>query len=201
VAARHWTGPLRFATVDLLIAVIGLITGAIAIVEVSVVSYASDLGSSALAGILFAAMAAGSTLGGLVFAMHGSQRPARDLLPYLCLLSAAGFALLPAAGSNTWLLFVLLAVSNLAMSPAFACVYTFLSDVAPGAESAETFTWASSSNFVAISGGTALGGILLTHADRWVAYLVAVAILLVATGTALRARSVALRSAEPAPSR
>ena len=193
-SVRRWLGPLRLPVVDVLLAVLILVCSAIAVVEVSVVVFASAHHRPAVAGLLFAAMAGGSTVGGVLFAARESRRGARDVLALLCAATAAGFALLLTVGDHTWLLFVVLAVSNVAVSPIFAALFDFVSDVAPDGEIAETFTWLSSGNFVAISAGTALGGVLLTHGDLRLAYLVSVALLLAATGIAVLARSLS-----PAP--
>lgn len=187
-------GPLRVPSVDLVLAVLALVTAGIAIVEVSVVAYAGRHHHPALAGLLFAAMSVGSVAGGLIFAGSRRRRAPKDVLPLLCLASAAGYALLLLTGSHTWLLVLVLVISNAAVAPAFATTYAFLSEVAPEHASAETFTWVSSSNFVAISAGTALGGLLLTHTDQTITYVVSTGVLFVSAGAAAWARSTARRS-------
>jgi hypothetical protein len=184
---RHWLGPLASSAVTRLLAVIALITVAIAILEISAIAYTARLHHPALAGVLFAAMAAGSVTGGVLFAARPPRAAPRAILPKLCLLSAAGFLLLPLAGPRVWLLAVLFAVSNAAIAPLFATLFNSLGQVAPVGQVAETFTWASSSNFAAISGGTAIGGALVSGLGPTGSYVVAAGLLVLAAGFAAAA--------------
>lgn len=184
---RHWAGPLRIPMMWVLLIVIILITGAIAIIELTAVGYAAHRGTPALSGVLLSAMAIGSVLGGLLFTVRRGARAATDLLPIFCLLSAGGFALLLLA-RGTPTLIVLLAVSNLAIAPTFATLFTIAGDVAPRSGSVETYAWLSSANFAAIAAGTAVGARLAEHGEPSRAYLTSCAVLVAAALVALAGR-------------
>jgi predicted MFS family arabinose efflux permease len=197
VAARHWLGPLRVPAVPLLLAVLGLVTAGYAFIEVGVVAYATAHHRPAVSGILFGAMSIGSVAGGAVMVTRHHGRPLPTLLPHLCLLLAAGFALLPLAGGNTVALIVLLVVGTASTAPVFTALFTALGDSAPAGQRTETFTWVSSSNFAAISAGTFAAGQLLQHASLTAAYLTAA--LVIAAAAAVSLPAVGALSRMPAP--
>lgn len=197
VPARHWLGPLRVRAIMLLLGTLALVTAALAIVEVSVVAYAAHQQSPSLSGILFAVMAAGSVVGGLIFATRGAHYGAARALLVLTLATAVLFLLLLPSGGLGYLVVVLF-VSNVPISAVFASIFTLLGEASPPGQSAETFTWVSSANFAAISVGAALGGWLLSATTRQCAFAAAVVLLAAAATLALALLRTGAPAAEPA---
>lgn len=195
--ARHWLGPLRVRSITVLLGTLALVTAALAIVEVSVVAYAAHRETPSLSGILFAVMAAGSVVGGLIFATWGTRYGAARALLILTLATAVLFVLLlPSAGLGY--LVAVLFVSNIPISAVFASIFTLLGEASPPGQSAETFTWVSSANFAAISVGSAVGGWLLSATTQQCAFAAAVVLLAVAATLALALLRAAVPAAEGA---
>lgn len=195
VAVRHWLGPLRVGAITLLLAILALVTAALAIVEVSVVAYAAHRQTPSLSGILFAVMAAGSVVGGLVFATWGARFSTRPTLLVLTLGTVVLFALLLPTSAGLAYLVVVLFISNVPISAVFASIFTLLGEASPPGQSAETFTWVSSANFAAISVGAAVGGWLLSGTSQQWTFVAAVMLLIAAAVLAL----LLLRTAAPKP--
>jgi predicted MFS family arabinose efflux permease len=160
-ASRRWRGadtdhrrigPLRSASVWVLMGAafgIGLAVGA---AELAITAFASDHGAAELGGTLIAVQAVASTAGGLWYGArkwrnHPGDRLAGVMLIFaLCLLPLAAIPSLPAA-------FPLMALSGLALAPAISLIYLLLDSLAPVGTAAEATGWV----LMAIVGGAALG--------------------------------------------
>jgi MFS family permease len=151
-AEHRRVGPLRSASVWVLMGAafgIGLAVGA---AELAITAFASDHGAAELGGTLIAVQAVASTVGGLWYGAKtwrnhpGDRLPAVTLVFALCLLPLAAIPSLPAA-------FPLMALSGLALAPAISLIYLLLDSLAPVGTAAEATGWV----LTAIVGGAALG--------------------------------------------
>ena len=160
-ASRRWRGapaehrrigPLRSASIWVLMGAafgIGLAVGA---AELAITAFASEHGAAELGGTLIAVQAVASTAGGLWYGAKkwrndpGDRLPGVALVFAICLLPLAAIPSLPAA-------FPLMALSGLALAPAISLIYLLLDSLAPVGTAAEATGWV----LTAIVGGAALG--------------------------------------------
>jgi MFS family permease len=160
-ASRRWRGapvehrrigPLRSASVWVLMGAafgIGLAVGA---AELAITAFASDHGAAELGGTLIAVQAVASTAGGLWYGARKWRNDPGDRLPGVMLIFALCLLPLPAIPSLA-AAFPLMALSGLALAPAISLIYLLLDSLAPVGTAAEATGWV----LTAIVGGAALG--------------------------------------------
>jgi MFS family permease len=150
-------GPPAAAGVRTVLLATLLFGGGDGLVQVAVSGYAVERRQPGLAGVLLAAMALGSVLGG---ACYGARRwPGRPRQRFLALhvLLAGGLAL--AAGSaNLPALGLLLALSGLAIAPIAAEGGLLIVATAPAGTVTEALAWSVTAVVSGTAMGTALGG-------------------------------------------
>jgi hypothetical protein len=147
--------------------------------DVAFPAFAREHGSSAAAGVLLSALAAGILAGSLLSGLQRSPAPPGQRYPGLCLLAAAGLAPLAAApglGAAVALAFV----AGACFAPISICQFAVIGDVAPRDRTAEAFTWLGTFYGAGLACGAALAGQLVAAADPRVAMAAACA----ATATA-----------------
>lgn len=130
--------------------------------EVSLPAFADRNGSIATGGVLLAAFAAGSMVGGL---WAGSRRWTMALerrYVRLTALFAAGLALPPLAGSDA-VMALLVFVSGLTLAPIVTVAYGLLDRLAPEGTQTEAYTWIITANVAGSAIGSALAGVLVQH--------------------------------------
>lgn len=134
-------------------------------VDLVMVAWARGLGFPALAGILGAVWATGSTIGGLIIGGLGG-RP--RLVPRLAVVAVGMAALIPVlppllSPASPWLVGAILLVGGTAIAPSFAAANSRLSALAPEDRRGEAFGWQST----AVTAGSTLAlplcGSLLDH--------------------------------------
>lgn len=139
--------------------------------EIAVVAFADEEGNRALGGVVLAAWAAGSLVGGFVTGL----RPTRDE-PRRVLLAAAALAMLlslpPLAGS-VGTLALLLFVAGLPIAPLVAAAYGVIAAVAAGGSVAEAFAWLSTAVTTGVAAGTVIGGWLVDAESVRASFLLA----------------------------
>lgn len=172
----------RFVLV-VLIAVGFFLVGAGALVEVLVVS--SFGYEHAATGLLLAVVALGSLVGGLTI----GRRPvrARTLTMRLFIVVAGMSAAATLVHLPVWLA-VPLFVSGLGVAPAFAAIHTIIARGIPARQRTEAYALTHSGQLVGMAAGTAIGGLLVESTTAPV-------VLLIATGSAFAAASLALLTA------
>ncbi len=179
--------PLSVAGVRRLVVVVGLSVAAVAALEVSLASFATERGSSAAAGALIGAWVAGSLAAGWAY----GARPWRAPLPtqlVVLLLGGALAGLGPLLASGLWTMGALLVVVGLFLAPATAVQFAVLSDLAPDRRRTESFTWASTAAFLGVAGGNLLTGTVVESAGWRVGVATSAGLGLLATACAWRAR-------------
>jgi predicted MFS family arabinose efflux permease len=142
----------------------GLFGAAVGLLEVSLAGFAVHVGKPDAAGVLLAAWAVGSMVGGLLYGALdlgvGSDRRlpvllALATLSVLPLTVAGGFA----AGAG------LSVLAGVCGAPVLACVYSLVDDHAPPGATAEAFTWNTAALVAGIAAGSAAAGIVIDAAS------------------------------------
>jgi MFS family permease len=157
-------------------------------VEVAVAAFARAEGSAASAGVLLAAMAAGSMAGGLWYGTREWRGPVGTRLVAFVALFAGGLAPLLLAGSIP-VMTVLLVLGGIAIAPSTACVYRLVDEVAPAGMLAEAFTWVSTATVAGIAVGAGLAGPVVNEAGTEAGLAVPCTAAVVGTLIALARRS------------
>ena len=180
-AARLWSrGLVVLAAVEVALG------AALGLVEVEVPAAASSWGATAWSGVLLAAFAFGSALGGLWFGRREwRSAPERRYLLAALLLAVA--LLPPIAATGVPSLAPLLLVAGLGYGPATISLFEALDELA-AARPTEAFTWLTTSTAAGTAAGSAAGGFLTAGIGLWAAFAAASATLGIAAtvGLALR---------------
>jgi predicted MFS family arabinose efflux permease len=194
-APTGWAGPLRSRGILALVAVELAFGAALGAMEISITAFATDEGSSSLAGVLIAAQAAASLAAGLWYGSRHHESPAGVRYPRICLLLAMGFVPLLFMTSIVEAL-PLMVISGFALAPAGTVLYMLVDDLAPPGTATEAFTWMITSIAGGVAAGSALGGVVVTggHPHRGFAATV------VAAGLAAAVAYLARPALRPAPS-
>ena len=187
-APRHWAGPLRSASMRLLLATTTLVGAGVGSIAVAVIGYAEQIGTRSWSGWLLAAQAGGALVGGLLYARF---RPAdvRGGLPRITALLALAYVPLLLTPPAPTMLF-LTAVCGLALPAFLTSVFVFVDGVAPLGTAAESFAWVATAFLVGSAGGAALnGGILDATGSATAGFALAPAAIALAAGVATTLRS------------
>lgn len=199
-APTSFLGPLRrrsFALLILVVLGVGVGGGPL---EVAVLARTQDAGSPEAAGILLAALSAGSVVGGLLWGRRAHRRRPSTHLIGLVLIMSIGTAAV-AATENLALLGLFLALTGVASTPALVVAYLAADDLIPAAGRTEATTWVSTANNVGVALGAAAAGALIEHSGPGSALLFGAttlaltAALLLLTGGLIQARRPAAASA------
>lgn len=160
-----------------------LLGGSFGAEEVAMPAFAEHHGARPLAGLLLAMLAAGSLLGGVLFATGttqatGVRRLARGLA--LC-----GLALAPLFAANSLLAMALLMLlAGLPIAPTFAAQYVLLDALAVPGAATETFAWNTTAIFAGAALGNAAGGALIAAATYRASLALALAFALISAAMA-----------------
>jgi predicted MFS family arabinose efflux permease len=143
-----------------------------------------------VAGLLLAALALGSALGGLAFGTRTHDANAKRRL--WIGLTLCGLTIAPLYLANSDLAMAgLMVLAGLPIAPTFAAQYLLLDSVAVRGAATETFAWNSTAIFLGASLGNALGGGLIA-ASSYRASLALALVAALASGALARARLRAL---------
>jgi MFS family permease len=125
--------------------------------EVAVAAFARDRGSAATAGLLLAAMAAGSMVGGFWYGSREWRGGVTTRFLVAQSLLVVGFAALVLPRSLPVMAGVSF-VSGFPIAPGTASLYRLVDDIAPAGMLAEAFTWLSTAVVVGAAAGSAIAG-------------------------------------------
>ena len=184
----HGGGAMRSGQVRRLLLTSVFLGGAFGAVEVAMPAFCEAHGARADAGILLAALAVGSAIGGVTF----GARAARGVPVHRFAVAAAAFALLlvPMLAAPSIVLMALLAiVAGAPIAPAFAAEYVLLDRFSVAGAATETFAWNTTMIFVGAAAGAGAGGILIAQAGGFRAALVLAAALAAAAALTVLAQS------------
>lgn len=161
--SREWlpVGPERRAlgspglrTIMLTSAAMGAAFGA---VEVTMPAFAEHHGTSAGSGILLAAFALGSVVGGAWFGSQASSQRAQH--NYIWAVAAFGLMLAaPLMAGSLVSMALLMLLVGLPVAPAFSAAYVLVAAHAPAGGTTESFAWLSTSVVAGAAVGNAVGG-------------------------------------------
>ena len=173
---------LRTVTASMLF--VGVLFGT---VEVSMVAFAQERGSSSGAGWLLALVAGGSALAGLAYgALHFTSPLARRYLLSIAFLAGG---LLPLLAAPSVLLMAPAALlAGVAISPTLIGAYALVGELVPAAARTEGFSWLNSGLGVGVALGFALSGYVADEQGARTAFVVALAGAVLAGGTAFAGR-------------
>lgn len=142
----------------------------------------SVLGDDATLGFLFAAIAGGSTVGGLAYGALAGDRTGRRLLPVTLTVFGAGLAVVAAVlatpgDPSTPALLAVLFVVGLAIAPSLIIQQALVDASAPSGRTTEAQAWLSTAVTTGGALGTAAGGVVIEHAGVATAFACAAAAL------------------------
>jgi MFS family permease len=183
---RQVVGPLvirDFRWIALAMLAVGLGTAPL---EVGVVARAAEAGDRATAGLLLGVLSIASAVGGLLWGRRRHRRrPTTQFLALIAVLTAG----VAAAGGATSLLALAgaLAVSGLAVAPAFVVAYVFGDALVPESMHTEASTWIATTHNLGGAVGAFAAGTLIDAVSARGAFLFG-AVTLAASGLALLAR-------------
>jgi MFS transporter len=182
-ASRRWRGapaherqigPLRSASVLVLMGAAFGVGVAVGAAELAITAFASHHGAAELGGALIAVQALASTVGGLWFGARAWQSAPGQRLWSVSLVFAITMLPLIAVPSLA-AAFPLMALSGVALAPTISVIYLLLDSLAPTGTAAEATGWI----LTAIVGGAALGnaaaGVAVTEASPHAGLAVAAA--------------------------
>jgi MFS family permease len=180
-------------------AAFGLTFGAL---DVALPAFARDHGSTATAGVLLSALAAGIGVGGFLYGLRRPSRPPGRVYPALTLLAAGGLAPLLAAPSLPAML-PLAFLSGLCFAPITTCQIAVIDHVSEPENIAEAFTWLGALYGAGSALGAGLAGQLIamtnTRAAIGVACFATLAAGLLTVARANTLQDLARSDAAPAP--
>ncbi len=167
---------------QLTLLVLAGLAGALGAVEVTVPAFATARDAPAAAGLLAAALSAGSVAGGLLYGVRGGRGEARRRLPVWAGLCA--LALIPSLlATSVPALGLLLVLPGLALGPLWIVLYTVVDAATPAGQGTRVFGWVVTANNSGVAAGAALGGALIAAHGTRAGLLLAVA--LAAAGAAV----------------
>jgi hypothetical protein len=129
---------------------------ALGIVDVAVPGFAQQHAEVGLSGVLLAALAVGSTLGGLIAGLARSKRPLPFRYAAATTLFAASLAVIAYAASSIGAMAALLFAAGLTLQPSMIALYLLLDHATAGRRATEVFALVTTFN----NGGLALGSLL-----------------------------------------
>jgi len=173
---------LRTLTVSMLC--VGVLFGT---VEVSMVAFAEERGSSAAAGLLLALLAGGSAAAGLVYGVVHWRASARRRYLVGTAVLAVGLLPLLLAPTVGWMAPAAL-LAGFAISPTLIVAFGLVEELVPVSARTEGFSWLNSGLGVGVAGGFAASGAVADGAGARAAFLVALGGALAAGGVALVGR-------------
>lgn len=209
-ASRSWrgapahhrqAGPLRSASVLVLMGAAFGVGVAVGAAELAITAFASHHGAPELGGALIAVQAFASTVGGLWFGARAWRSPPGQRLSSVSLVFAISMIPLVAVPSLA-AAFPLMALSGVALAPTISVIYLLLDSFAPTGTAAEATGWI----LTAIVGGAALGnaaaGVAVTEASPHAGLAVAAlggALTLAAAALGRRSLRASAQELVPAP--
>ena len=185
--AIGWLGPLAASGMRTLVLAVGTMGTAVGMVQVAVPAFAEDHGSPEVAGLLLAALSAGSLIGGLVYGARRWPGTPAARLPALLLGLAAGCTLLAVADAPAPLAGLLLLAGTL-LAPVTVVGSTLLDTAAPAGTVTEGFTVMVMGIVMGIAFGNAAGGAIVDDASYAAAVLAAAGVAALGAAFALLRR-------------
>jgi MFS family permease len=177
-------GPLADPGFLPLLAIILCYASAFGLVEIGTTAYATETGTSALAGVLLGIMSIGSAVGGLVYGSRSWRMPLTRQFPLM--LALMGLGIVPLAWlSSAWTFGLWCLGAGVAMAPALIMQSMLVAKSARAEHSTEAFTWSSTGLLAGVGLGLTIGGTLLEYARSPAVFAAAAALSIAAAALAL----------------
>ncbi len=158
------------------------------VLDVAVPAFAKAHGSAAAAGVVLAALAVGSMLGGLAFGARAAamrDRARRNVL----LLATFTVLLLPMLVADSLVsLSVVVAVAGLVVAPLTALFFGLIDDIAPAGTAVEAVSWITTAYTAGVAIGTAVAGPVVDHWGTDEAFAIACGFAALSTAIAFARR-------------
>jgi MFS family permease len=169
-------------------------------VEVAMPAFAARHGSAGTSGVLLAAMAVGSVLGGVLYGARSWRAEVPDLFVRFAALFAIALVPVAFAGSIP-AMFVLITVAGFFIAPWAATTYVLVGRLVPPDALTEAFTWETTAVVAGFALGGALSGALVEQAGVREAFLAAAGLAAVSAVVAWtrRATLTAAATSHPRP--
>lgn len=186
-APTRWYGPFRTRGYPLLILTVLGFALASSPLDLAIAARAERAGHPAAAGYLLAAVAVGSTIGGLAWGARTHRRTSWAHLAGLLVASAVALA---AAGAAPTLpvLGGVLAVLGAVVAPVFVVAYLAADDLVPAAGRTEATTWVNTANNVGLAIGAAEAGLIIDRTGTGAALTAGATVALLTSGALVLAR-------------
>jgi len=178
-------GPLAEAGFVPLLAIVVCYASAFGLVEIGITAYATEIGNSALAGVLLAVMSVGSVPGGLIYGSRSWHLPLPRQFSLTLIVMGLGIAPLTWLSSG-WAFGLWCIVAGIVMAPALIMQSILVAKIARPENAAESFTWSASGLLTGVGLGLTGGGLLLEYARSPAVFAAATALSCVAGLLALR---------------
>ncbi|MGZ0148127.1 MFS transporter [Kribbella sp. WER1] len=159
---RHPLGPLVLPGLRRVLVVILLTAAGISTAYLCVAAVAQQAAHPGAAGYVEAAIAAGSVVGGILWARRSHTRSLSTHLAALIAVLAAGL-LTASVVPGLIPLGAVLGVAGAAVAPLFVVAYLAADTVTPPHQRTEASTWINTSNNLGSAAGSAAAGVLVQH--------------------------------------
>jgi MFS family permease len=170
-APRHWLGALASPGMRTALASDIPFGALFGLLDVAVPAFAKAEGSSAVAGLLLAALAVGSMIGGVIY---GSRPRTVSGVRYAQLSTLQAALMLPLIFSDSALaLGFSMALAGLAVAPLSTVSFGLLDVIAPAGTATEASSWVLTGYQFGLAMGTAAGGVIVDGPGTTTAFAVA----------------------------
>jgi MFS family permease len=170
-AERHWLGPLASPGMRAMLIADVPFGALIGLLDVAVPAFAKEEGSTALAGVLLAALAVGSMIGGVVY---GSRPRTLSGKRYAHIAALQALLTVPLIFASTPLaLGVGMALAGLAVAPLTVVGSGITDVVAPAGTATEATSWVVTAYSLGLAVGTASAGAIVDGPGTQTAFVAA----------------------------
>ncbi|MPQ98829.1 MFS transporter [Modestobacter sp. I12A-02628] len=167
-------GPSAIRTPGLrVLFVVGAAVGAVlGTLEIALVAFADEAGQRSLAGVLIAALAAGSMFSGIGWgAVHWRTSLRHRQIGALVVLTVLSLPLLVV--TDMWLMVPFVVLAGIAVSPSLINAFTLAEVLVPRSAVTEAFTWIGTALAIGVALGASLAGKIVDTVGANAAFLVA----------------------------
>jgi len=178
-------GPLAEPGFASLLAIVLCYASAFGLVEIGLTAYATEIGHSALAGVLLGVMSVGSIPGGLIYGSRSWHLPLPRQFSLTLIVMGLGIAPLMLQ-SSVWVFSLTCIVAGIVMSPALIMQSILVAKIARSDHATEAFTWSATGLLAGVGLGLTGGGWLLEFARSPAVFGTATAVSCIAGLLALR---------------
>jgi predicted MFS family arabinose efflux permease len=160
---------------------------ALGTINVAVPALTRSAGAPASAGLLLAALGAGTAVASLVAGRVAWRRPPLVRLRMLQLVLAATLAVAAVSANRPLMVAGVLVVAGMALGALFVTLYMLVDELTPRGAATRTFAWLVTANNGGLAFGAALAGVVIAARDSSAALWIGVAFALVGMAISIAA--------------